>query len=1397
MNPLNEYIKLRTELIRELTHLELDQHALFVSNPWSEKRLYKEGMIVYYGDTSTGGSGNLTWFRANQDHGPSLLFDPSKWDPIGANGISGQIFVKDSNNIINTTGVLEFTDDFILTYNGNTAKVELNPGSVGFWAPSPSDSSTIHYDDSVLIGTDTPISSSYKLSVAGNQIITGNLNVSGLINGINLVNFFNDYSLHTHTIVPQTLVNYNALYPNSNGALADVNVNTGTLVTDDVLAWDNTIKRWINKTLTTGPHNLGSHTDVNPSVSVAPLSNQILRYNSGTSKWENVTVALDTSNGFSTAPFSHNHDGRYWTKSQLSAITGPIINYSNIFGAPAVGAPSNASYVVIGLDATLTNERVLTGSSSILITDSGVNSPVTLTAIPKSTHQLVQISKDNVNVGIRSRINFVTPGSGTTYTITDDSFNDVVNVQVNTVPPIIPPAPVLSVNTQLGNVSLGIADMDDVVINPFLFPGVGVGSPYNPLSNLLVYDDDISKWVNVPASALIAAVSNIYLDDILDVEIGTTSLVDKNLLYYDQFSGLWVNGSAADADLYTATELNAGQLNNLYYTETELSTPASGALVHWLNLTGVPSFAPASHSHYLWQITDVKNYQFTPPNNGDILIWNSTYQYWEALPNPGGGGGFSTVINNYTTLGTYTSATDQTINPSNLVPLKFQTDSGIILETDLTDNIVKIGVDVDGTTIGFNTAGQLTFLGASGDGCYTYIVTSLVADTPFIFGHPIGSSDIVVTLYDSSNNVIEIDTNITTTDVTLQSAVNLNNVKVVLVSCAGIGGSGGTVDTFADLGTSLPTDGTFTDGVFQWQTTTKLVDAFDDLNELLLYLIPPSAPILSDWTGSKAGTLANGKLSFDSVNPIAAASYVGADTAPSSPISVDGQWTASGKRLAIAPALTGDVTGVLNDQVAIHGGSPTPAYSANSFGDAEKGELKLYVNGILTNTLDLTSSTSSIDSTSSGTVSGFIVSAQVPSYFSTGGGFAAFQNRTGTWRVVDNDSNLVQGYNYVYAVHTNGTFTRTLARFEWIIDDNTTATSITGASLHGLSMSGTKKLSGIDYHTSGTALYDVTVDNLYRNTYYSGADAITHTGNSNSYGVLLTAPQQALLSCAGDEAKSVDIINKVATITPTGIRIINNSISLNTTGKRTVQGNSSGGSSSINNLLLDNVTASATAASIENFDDENYRLNTNSSYNLISDITSSGNLWDSTQSLFDGSAGHTTGLQVTDGKLIYPSTAGGSLDYRTSNIINGSTFNDGGTGGGARNYTALTGSRTYIRHFRQVSPTTANFVMKIDGSGGTFVSDATALTGNNIHVHIKGPTETGWMDAYKDFSTGLFLDGDGARSATGGVGRAFGTNWGLTIGTKNTANTGGYMVIRITVGASFTGNIDKITWTFS
>jgi len=593
-------------------------------------------------------------------------------------------------------------------------------------------------------------------------------------------------------------------------------------------------------------------------------------------------------------------------------------------------------------------------------------------------------------------------------------------------------------------------------------------------------------------------------------------------------------------------------------------------------------------------------------------------------------------------------------------------------------------------------------------------------------------------------------------------------------------------------------DGSYLDGFWTDLTPLTPIGTFADrVNEIMLALLPPPAPALTDWSQTTLALSVQGKLSFDNLSPI-----IGYNNASSAtpPVFVDGVFVLSGKRLGITQQVGGTkLSGVLNYQVVTGPGVPTPAYPAQTFGDAEKGFLKLYINGteLVPKRIDLTSTTSAIDTSAGGSLTGMAVSAQGDVQFPNGVPLPQFEYRTGTWNVYKTDLSL--GYNIVEIKHEITPFNiQSLAGFEVVVDGDTTLTSFSSESVFNPIMGSPKKLSGIEYHQAGTIQYNINIDNAYRNTYSTSATAVSHTGNSNGYGVLLTAASQALAANGGNEGLTVSIVGKIGTVSSPGKRLINEPLTLTTTVLRTVQATATSSGSSLLGFLIDNVAASSTAL-LENFDDENYRLNTNSSYNLIADVTTVGNVWDSIQSLIDGSVGHTTGLQVIDGKLIYPGVNPSyPLDFRTSNIINGSTFNNGGIGGTGRDYTPGSPSiiRTYIRKFQQISPTTGNFVMNIAGSGGTFVPLTTSLTGTNIHVEVKGPSQTGWMDAYTDFITGNWADGDGARSASGGVGQAFGTPWGLTIGTKNTSATGGYMLVRISVADSFTGSFDAITFSF-
>jgi hypothetical protein len=74
---------------------------------------------------------------------------------------------------------------------------------------------------------------------------------------------------------------------------------------------------------------------------------------------------------------------------------------------------------------------------------------------------------------------------------------------------------------------------------------------------------------------------------------------------------------------------------------------------------------------------------------------------------------------------------------------------------------------------------------------------------------------------------------------------------------------------------------------------------------------------------------------------------------------------------------------------------------------------------------------------------------------------------------------------------------------------------------------------------------------------------------------------------------------------------------------------------------------------------------------------------------------------------------------------------------------------------------------------------------------------TGWLDCYNAYNEtlpGPWDDGRGAWKSSGGAGKAFGTIWGLGIGSRNNSTSGGYVVIKITVAQGFTGNFTGLTF---
>jgi len=113
---------------------------------------------------------------------------------------------------------------------------------------------------------------------------------------------------------------------------------------------------------------------------------------------------------------------------------GDVLTYNgtNWINQPSSsgGAPTDASYVVIGADTTLTDERVLTAGNGIDITDGGAGNAVTIAVDDNTTVQQVEIAVEGTIEATRKQINFI-GGTGVTVSAVDDGVNDRVDLTIN------------------------------------------------------------------------------------------------------------------------------------------------------------------------------------------------------------------------------------------------------------------------------------------------------------------------------------------------------------------------------------------------------------------------------------------------------------------------------------------------------------------------------------------------------------------------------------------------------------------------------------------------------------------------------------------------------------------------------------------------------------------------------------------------------------------------------------------------------------------------------------------------------------------------------------------------------------------------------------------------------
>lgn len=578
-------------------------------------------------------------------------------------------------------------------------------------------------------------------------------------------------------------------------------------------------------------------------------------------------------------------------------------------------------------------------------------------------------------------------------------------------------------------------------------------------------------------------------------------------------------------------------------------------------------------------------------------------------------------------------------------------------------------------------------------------------------------------------------------------------------------------------------DGSYADGLFaDFTPDTRLGVAIDRFNEILGELAPSPAPALSD-VGFTTTVGTAGKVSFGTSNAIAGYTDVGT-VGGGSALDINGSFTSTiGTALRKGIFATGtNKSGTVADAVVADSGTPTPAYPANAFADGYTGTLYLELNGTIIHGIDLETFASGNSTNANG--SGFQnVSAGTATSFPNGNPLNLFYYRTADWIV--NSADEQNGWNYLRIVHDGyGSFTRSTNYFEWVVDAATTATAFASESLGSLSMAGSTFISGVEYHTSGTASYGITVSNLHRNTYSSSASAISHVSSSN---VSISSSSLSTIAAESD----TEIISKTATINAT--RLLNGTITGNTTVDRTVQSDTTSSGASITGILMDNQSDTSTNTN-EPLNGEQFRVASSKALTDTTGYNSGGNdsLWDQTASLTTGGAGYNDGLLVHGGTLYYPNNASVANGGDFSTITNGPAGNP--------DYSSATGSRVFWRYF-YFSSATSNFVLNLNGSATVVDAGTVSSSTNEISVEFLLPNTTVNGSAtveFKDANIAYTADtGIGCYASTYGsnLGSVAGADWGISFGSKSTATAGDAVVIRITAGQGWTGSITNISLT--
>lgn len=603
------------------------------------------------------------------------------------------------------------------------------------------------------------------------------------------------------------------------------------------------------------------------------------------------------------------------------------------------------------------------------------------------------------------------------------------------------------------------------------------------------------------------------------------------------------------------------------------------------------------------------------------------------------------------------------------------------------------------------------------------------------------------------------------------TASNSGNDVTVTVNAGG-GGSGGTIGAAEDASYA---DGLFTD----FTTSTTVGTAVDRFNEVLKILAPSPAPgVQSANANTSAGVTA--KLSFGASSPVTDVTSSGT-AAGFDAVDRNGTYESetSGSNFRRGVYNNTDIEGTINYDIAASVTNGNYAYREDSFGNGETGTLKLELNGAVVHSINLATFTGAgtppngtDDTGVNSNGSGFInVSTTANTIDGNGASWGSiFQYRSADYIIKAADQK--RGWNYLRVIHSIGGSDATSNYIEWINDPNPPVLKALRARIENINLIGSRFLSGVEYNTDATANYKVDIHNMYRDVYPASGSPISFTVTNS------TTPSSQAVSALGGSDTNTKIISVTGSLNfnRSPDVLLGNSITCNVSATHPLKSNiSNTGSATASGWLIDNRTL-ASDNDTENFHDESFRK-TSGSYNAQSDVIAAASMWDSQNHMTGGgAAGHTDGLLFYNQTLRSPLQGGFSANF--SSATNGPTGNP--------NYSTVTGNRTFYRVL--TASTGEAFDVRVTTSqvGTTF--NNSALGTGNMHMFVKIPGTTGWMDATQNFVEGSIQDGNGALNPTA-------TNTStvryLTFGTASVANND-HIMFKLVASSSWTGELNSI-----